>query len=167
MSLDVDFNKDITLLVGINGSGKTTVLKVIDWLLKPDFGRLAVSKYDLLSLEFDEEGAHYKLSATKTNEQLTLSLEGPEPQLKPITVTLFAPPGLEEEEMEEQYRWVDKITCIFFWRASFNRKLYLSGETDLALFTSAHPSPLVRASHPDRWHAIPSQWAEVRKLLPL
>jgi hypothetical protein len=26
------------------------------------------------------------------------------------------------------------------------------------LFTSAHPSPLVRARHPERWNAIPEQW---------
>lgn len=31
--------------------------------------------------------------------------------------------------------------------------------TGLALFTSAHPSPLVRAKYPERWSAIPSQWA--------
>lgn len=30
----------------------------------------------------------------------------------------------------------------------------------LRIFASAHPSPLVRASHPDVWHAIPSIWAQ-------
>jgi hypothetical protein len=38
-------------------------------------------------------------------------------------------------------------------------------ETDLTLFTSAHPSPLVRAKYPERWKAIPSQWAKVRAIL--
>ena len=31
----------------------------------------------------------------------------------------------------------------------------------LALFTSDHPSPRVKASWPDRWKAIPSHWAKV------
>jgi hypothetical protein len=31
--------------------------------------------------------------------------------------------------------------------------------TGLAVFTSAHPSPLVRARFPDRWNAIPEKWA--------
>jgi uracil-DNA glycosylase len=35
----------------------------------------------------------------------------------------------------------------------------------LALFTSAHPSPLVRAKYPDRWNEIPSEWAKVRDFL--
>jgi uracil-DNA glycosylase len=33
----------------------------------------------------------------------------------------------------------------------------------LRAFTSAHPSPLVRARFPDRWNAIPSEWAKVLK----
>lgn len=35
----------------------------------------------------------------------------------------------------------------------------------LALFTSDHPSPLVRARLPERWNAIPSEWAKVRRYL--
>jgi uracil-DNA glycosylase len=35
----------------------------------------------------------------------------------------------------------------------------------LHLLTSAHPSPLVRARFPDRWNAIPSEWAKVLKLV--
>ena len=33
--------------------------------------------------------------------------------------------------------------------------------TGLALLMSDHPSPLVRARHPERWKAIPSDWAQV------
>jgi hypothetical protein len=33
----------------------------------------------------------------------------------------------------------------------------------LSLFTSAHPSPLVRASLPDRWKAIPLEWASAAR----
>lgn len=33
------------------------------------------------------------------------------------------------------------------------------------LFSSAHPSPLVRAKSPDRWKAIPTEWAKVLRVL--
>ena len=36
----------------------------------------------------------------------------------------------------------------------------------LRIITSAHPSPLVRASYPDRWHAIPSCWAQANASIP-
>ena len=32
-------------------------------------------------------------------------------------------------------------------------------DTGLAFFSSDHPSPIVRATRPDRWRAIPSVWA--------
>ena len=35
---------------------------------------------------------------------------------------------------------------------------------NLALFASDHPSPLVRASWPDRWKAIPMEWASAARL---
>lgn len=37
--------------------------------------------------------------------------------------------------------------------------------TGLTVFTSAHPSPLVRARWPDRWKAIPSEWRKVKQVL--
>ena len=40
-------------------------------------------------------------------------------------------------------------------------------DTGLDLFSSYHPSPLVRATHPERWHTIPSDWAKIRPVLDL
>jgi len=37
--------------------------------------------------------------------------------------------------------------------------------TGLALFASAHPSPLVRASWIDRWKAIPLEWAKAAQFV--
>ncbi len=37
--------------------------------------------------------------------------------------------------------------------------------TNLALFSSDHPSPLVRAKFPERWKAIPSEWGKVGRFL--
>jgi uracil-DNA glycosylase len=37
--------------------------------------------------------------------------------------------------------------------------------TGLALFTSDHPSPLVRAKFRERWNAIPSEWARVGRFI--
>ena len=81
LSLDVEFNKDTSLLVGINGSGKTSVLNVIDWLLRPDMQRLAIAQYDALSLRFLENNAHYELSAKKSSAKLVLSISGGPKQL--------------------------------------------------------------------------------------
>jgi hypothetical protein len=49
-------------------------------------------------------------------------------------------------------------------RRAARARRYLEG-CRLTLFTSAHPSPLVRAKFPERWNAIPSQWADVLKVI--
>jgi len=41
----------------------------------------------------------------------------------------------------------------------------LADQSHLALFTSAHPSPLVRASQPAKWNAIPTEWAKIHSVL--
>jgi predicted ATP-binding protein involved in virulence len=43
---DIFFNETINLLVGINGSGKTSVLNLINWLLKPSLANLCVTEYE-------------------------------------------------------------------------------------------------------------------------
>lgn len=43
----------------------------------------------------------------------------------------------------------------------------LSSPERIIAFSSAHPSPRVRASWPDRWHAIPTDWAKVKPVLGL
>jgi uracil DNA glycosylase len=43
-------------------------------------------------------------------------------------------------------------------------RVYLE-DAGLAVFTSAHPSPLVKARFPDRWNAIPEEWGKVLKFL--
>lgn len=49
-------------------------------------------------------------------------------------------------------------------RKSGHARSLLEGRK-IQLFESAHPSPIVRASRPHLWRAIPNQWAEVIPLL--
>jgi predicted ATP-dependent endonuclease of OLD family len=103
LNLDVVFNEELTLLVGINGSGKTSVLNVIDWLLKPDIRKLVFTRYDSLTLKFTEGNNSYILAARKTPRKLTLSIRGAKTRLKPITASLtgFDP---EDDDVTKEAR---------------------------------------------------------------
>ena len=103
LSLEVQFKEDITLLVGINGSGKTSVLNVIDWLLKPDMKQLAVATYESLSLSFKHGKSTFVLTATKTKSLVTLSLSGHAAPLKPITIKLDEHIDPDDEDATETY----------------------------------------------------------------
>ena len=103
LNLKVPFNDEITLLVGINGSGKTSVLNVIEWLLKPDMKQLAVASFDELSLSFTDKGTTYVITATKTDVLVTLNLSGSKAALKPITIKLIRNVDPENNEATERY----------------------------------------------------------------
>lgn len=93
---DIKFNDDLTLLVGINGSGKTSVLNILNWVLKPSIPNLCVTEFKSIQLflRFDESDVeikctHFKKSFTyniiKENEKfspLRVSLEYPINQIK-------------------------------------------------------------------------------------
>jgi G:T/U-mismatch repair DNA glycosylase len=48
-------------------------------------------------------------------------------------------------------------TVVLVGRKAAAAKSHLE-PTGLPIFTSCHPSPLVRASRPEMWNAIPSEW---------
>ena len=68
-SLDktIHFSDELNLLVGINGSGKTSVLNAIDGLLRPDLAYLATTEYERLSLEFNHKSQNLQIEATNPN----------------------------------------------------------------------------------------------------
>jgi predicted ATPase len=98
LDMNVQFKKDVTLLVGINGCGKTSVLNVIDWLLRPDIKSLALTDFSQLVLDFDYKEKAYSLKAQKTENKLVLSIEGAEINVTPITVNLVQSKFATDEE---------------------------------------------------------------------
>ena len=52
MNFDINFNDDIILLYGINGSGKTTALKLIQAMLTPSFKDFHTIEFDELKLAY-------------------------------------------------------------------------------------------------------------------
>jgi predicted ATPase len=71
----VDFNDEINLLVGINGSGKTSVLNLINWLLKPSIAYLCVTEFEEVQLLFQFKKGEYKIVSKQNKTELTIDLE--------------------------------------------------------------------------------------------
>jgi len=74
-SKSVRFDPSLNLLVGINGSGKTSVLNCIDWLLKPDLPKLASTKFHSIVLNFLHNGKNFQLLARHEGGRLIVSEE--------------------------------------------------------------------------------------------
>ncbi len=88
---DIGFKPGVNILIGINGSGKTSVLNALAWTLKPNDVQgttLAASK--LATLKFDAVKISCKMSKTKsleviakrTDEFVTIGVSGIKTELK-------------------------------------------------------------------------------------
>lgn len=76
LNYEINFNENLTFLIGINGTGKTSVLKLILGLISPSFNYLNSINYDFGLIEcVDEENNSYIISSKKTEDnEYTLEL---------------------------------------------------------------------------------------------
>lgn len=83
LNYEIDFNENLTFLIGINGTGKTSVLKLILGLISPSFNYLNSINYDFALIEcLDEDDNSFVISSTKTEDneyslELTVNKDKP------------------------------------------------------------------------------------------
>lgn len=76
MNFDITFEENVTFLIGINGSGKTTVLKLLAGLLTPsytDLTEIEFSEITLFCLKPSEGNDEIQINCTKKDSQLFLT----------------------------------------------------------------------------------------------
>jgi ABC-type Mn2+/Zn2+ transport system ATPase subunit len=61
LHFNIDFNESLTFLIGINGSGKTTAIKLILGLLSPSWINLTQIKYRYAQVECEIGGEFLKM----------------------------------------------------------------------------------------------------------
>lgn len=74
MSKTIKFNDNINLLVGINGSGKTSILNVINWLITPSWVNLSVTEFESLTLYFSFKKEDFTLVCRQTPKEVTIDI---------------------------------------------------------------------------------------------
>lgn len=72
---DISFKTSISILVGINGSGKTSVLNIINWVLKPNFGELCLIEFESIVLKFKYKGDSFILTCLQNKVEITIEIE--------------------------------------------------------------------------------------------
>lgn len=55
LNLNIDFRKDYTFIIGLNGSGKTSALRIIMALLTPNLADLVALSFDKASIIINDE----------------------------------------------------------------------------------------------------------------
>lgn len=74
LNKDIKFQEGVSILVGINGSGKTSILNIINWLLRPAIPELCLIEFESLTLLFKYENEEYQIRCEQNKIELTIEL---------------------------------------------------------------------------------------------
>ena len=74
LNFDVKFDRRLSFLTGINGSGKTTVLNCVQALIVPDLSVLQSLVYDEIRLSFiNDDGTKAYIEAQQSDSGVSIS----------------------------------------------------------------------------------------------
>ena len=102
---DLSFERGENFLVGINGCGKTTVLKLIRWILEPSLENLCTIEHNLISLEIKHGKYNYSIQSRilKNEHEFKVVTTDKSWDLKPIVTIIQVPPKDLKEDLKWEY----------------------------------------------------------------
>lgn len=112
LSKHISFNSDINLIVGINGSGKTSLLNVINWLITPSFPDLCTNEFEELSVQFINNKEEFKIICKQNQDFLSFEISNLSKKIDypSITTDIKIHPkkivdrNLNIEDLKDEYR---------------------------------------------------------------
>lgn len=89
---EIDFYSDITLLVGINGSGKTSILNILNWILKPSLPNLCVTEFKTIQLKFNYKNVDYEVLCKHNKSSFYYHIKTDKEKFQPLLIRISTPP---------------------------------------------------------------------------
>jgi predicted ATP-binding protein involved in virulence len=104
LDIKVKFKTNLTFLVGINGSGKTTCLEAINSLVTPSFQILAKTQFSRIRVEFINDKISGFVEAQREDNIITLTASSINDEVRyPVYMMDPDSPSYKEMEHEQEY----------------------------------------------------------------
>lgn len=110
MDFDIPFNEDITFLIGINGSGKTTAIRLLLSLITPSLRVLDQIAHEYAEVHISSEKGDFYISSTCTDETIEIKVSEVSESLifSRIDLRLYEDRPNSLERIEEHYSIVEE-----------------------------------------------------------
>lgn len=104
LDVKIKFKSNITFLVGINGSGKTTALEAINALITPSFQALAKTQFTRIRVEFVSDKVSGFVQAQREDNTIILKASSIDEEVRfPVYMIDPESPSYKETEHEQEY----------------------------------------------------------------
>ena len=90
---EITFNSDLTILVGINGSGKTSILNIVNWILSPSLPNLCVTEFKSLTLSFTFKSIRYEVTCKHNKMTFNYKISCENVTYNPLVVRIIKNPS--------------------------------------------------------------------------
>lgn len=113
LPISIEFNDDLTFLVGLNGSGKTSALRLLMALLTPNLGELASIKFSNAEVVVEDHGKETRVSAHRDSDGIELRISDQTESLRvsqPELEVFLEAKRREEHRNSFQDRWITSTT---------------------------------------------------------
>jgi predicted ATPase len=128
LNLRIDFFPDLTFLTGINGSGKTTVVRGLVALLSPSFSELANTQFSRMSVELERDGERHLIWAMRSDDDFQIGVSSVK---EPLNLPIF-----KRAEFEKEPHFLER-------EADFYRELHTSlAKHPVLEFLNGLPTPM-------------------------
>jgi len=100
LPIDVEFDKELTFLIGLNGSGKTSALRLLMGLLTPAVDELAKIEFGRAEVLIQTEVGEVSITAERDQSGLTLRTTNVDGELRvdPSSLEILTAPSRRDEE---------------------------------------------------------------------
>ena len=143
LNFDLRFNDDLTFLTGINGSGKTTVVRSIVSLISPSFINLAYIQHSRMSVTIEHDRKRIEISSKQEESKILFSVSKSLPSVE-IPIFTSDPDTSPRKQFEEEIEYYDTLEQKFFSDPALAKVLDLPTPMFLGLERRVQSEPFTR-----------------------